>query len=109
MLIMSRISFTRFVPSHCFQIADPILSSFASKILSRFINLQKDFPTLLVNFGTVMMTRSSLVVDQEKSPVFGLYSRNSSILGRLLLFVFGVNFPQRDVGKESCDEDPDEY
>jgi len=105
----ARISLTDFVPSHCFQIDDPSLSRFASKTFSFFITLQNDFPILLVNFGTVIDTRPSSVADQLKSNRLGLYARNSSTVGSPLLFVFRVNFPQRDIGKERCDEDPDEH
>jgi len=105
----SRISFTVLVPSHCFQMVDPSLSRLALKVLSRFSTLQKDLPKLLVNFGTVITTRPSLVVDHSKSNRFGLYKRNSSAVGSPLLFVFRVNFPQWDVCKECCDEDPDKH
>src|SRR5512139_3462324 len=99
----SRISFTVLVPSHCFQMLDPSLSRLALKVLSRFRVLQKDLPTLLVNFGTVITTRPSSTINHSKSNRFGLYTRNSSTVGRPLLFVFRVNFPQRDICKERCD------
>lgn len=108
-VIVSRISFTVFTPSQCFQIHDPSESRFASKVFCRRKTLQKDLPSFPLNFGTVMMTSPSSVSDQGKSPRFGTYVRNSSTVGSPLLFVVGVNFPQWDIGKERCDEDPDDH
>ena len=86
---ISRISFTVFLPSQFCHTVVPILSILALNIFSFLINLQKDLPSLLLNFGTFISTTPSEVRFQSNSAFFGIKPRNSSTVGGLVFcFLF---------------------
>lgn len=111
-LRMARISLTVRLPSHCFHTTDPILSRVAVNVSPFLMRLQKDFPKLLSNFGTVILTKPSSEVSQGNSPLAGLNRSISSRVGKRgsCLFLFlSKYFPQWDIRQEKRQEHEQQY